>query len=328
MEYNHGHAVENFCVRRDTLLISVGGNKLHVFDMVAGKTLTSIIPKHHKTITCVANYEDKYLLTGALDGYLNVLDFNYEYITRFNYDEAQILSLSVNPRLLAVGFNNHQVHVRRFKNFIKQSNDEIAELEKLQSGYFGPNMVTRYIHEAIAESQDPAATQRALMAIKQKKTPISLDDESGLCEPIVVPKLKRSRPVQKSRYAKLFKQFKHAEALKAALTRHKTHTADLVFVIQELLKRDKLKAAIADCHKIIAFMNFISQQLSDIRHNRLVLDCGLILIELLLNNRKSIPMDDPEFWIALGRLSEAVGEELRLVDCCVAMSAQLNTVIY
>lgn len=328
MEYDHGHSVESFCTRRDTLLVSVGGNKLHVFDMIAGKTLTSIIPKHHKTITCVANHEDRYLLTGALDGYLNVIDFNYEYITRFNYDEAQILSLVANPKLLAVGFNNHSVNVKMFKDFIKKSNSEMAELEKLQSGYFGPNMVTRYIHEAIAENQDPAATQRALMAIKQKKTPVVLGDVGGLYDPVIIPKLRRARPSKKPYYEKLLKRFQHSEALKIAVTKQKTHPVDLIFIIQELIKRDKLKVAILKCHKIISLMNFISNQLSDIRHNRLSLDCGLVLIDLILNDRTLIQHDNPEFWIALERLSKSASEELQVIDSCAAISAQLNTVIY
>ena len=327
MEYNHGHSVESFCTRRETLLISVGGNELQVFDMIAGKTLTSIVPKHHKTITGVANHENKYLLTCALDGYLNVLDFNYNFVTRFNYDEAQILSLVSNPKFVAVGFNNHNVHLKRFKDFIKKSNSEMAELEKLQSGYFGPNMVTRYIHEAIAENQDPAATQRALMAIKQKKTPVKLHDEGGLYEPVVIQKLKRTRS-SKNQFEKLLKSFKHSDALELAITRQKTNPADLIFIIQELLKRDKLKVAIIKCHKLISLMNFISNQLSDIRHNRLSLDCGLILIDLILDDGSLIQHDNPEFWIALDRLHGSVSDELRVIDFCAAIGAQLNTVIY
>lgn len=329
MEYDHGHSVESFCSRRDTLLISVGGNKLHVFDMIAGKTLTSIIPKHHKTITCVANHEDKYLLTGALDGNLNVLDFNYEYITRFNYDEAQILSLCSNPKLLAVGFNNHSVNVKRFKDFIKKSDTEMAELEKLQSGLFGPNMVTRYIHEAIAENQDPAATQRALMAIRQKKTPVALEDVGGLYDPVVIPKLKRTRSCsRRPMYSKLLKRFKHSDALQLALTNQKNNPADLIFIIQELIKRDKLRGAIVKSHKLIALMKFIASQLSDIRHNRLSLDCGLILMDLILNDRSLIQQENPDFWLSLEQLSQAVSKELQVIDSCVATGAQLNTVIY
>ena len=327
MEYDHGHSVESFCSKRETLLMSVGGNKLHVFDMIAAKTLTSIIPKHHKTITCVANHEDKYLLTGALDGYLNVLDFNYEYITRFNYDETQILSLVANPKLLAVGFNNHHVSIKRFKDFIKKSNDETAELEKLQSGYFGPNMVTRYIHEAIADNQDPIATQRALMAIKQKKTPVQLNDSEGMYEPVVISRPKRDRFAKRFRFDKFLKKFQHADALKAALTRG-TDPEDVIYIIQELIKRDKFKSAVVESHKIIASMNFISNQLRDIRHNRLVLDCGLIITGLILDDRNLIQHDNPWFWSALESLSKSIGEELQVIDSCVAIGAQLNTVIY
>lgn len=326
MEYNHGHSVESFCTRGETLLISVGGNKLHVFDMVAGKTLTNIVPKHHKTITCVANYEDKYLLTGGLDGYLNVLDFNYEYVTRFDYDEAQILSLAVNPRLLAVGFNNHHIQVKRFKDFIKKSTDEMAELEKLQSGYFGPNMVTRYFHEAIAESQDPAATHRAMLAIKQKKTPVALDDVGGLYEPVVIPKFKQKN-MSKRPIEKLLAGFHHSRALDAALNNQMDNPDAVIFVLQELMKRDKLKIAITGCRDVITLMEFISTQLSDIRHNRILLDSALILIEMMLNDRSLIQHDTLQYWSAVERMLKTISDELRVIDACAKIGAQLDTII-
>lgn len=328
MEYDHGHSVESLCTRGETLLMSVGGNKLHVFDMVAGKTLTNIIPKHHKTITCVANYEDKYLLTGALDGYVNILDFNYEYITRFNHDEAQILSLVANPKLLAVGLNNHHVHIRRFKDFIKKSNNEMAELEKLQSGYFGPNMVTRYFHEAIAESQDPAATHRAMLAIKQKKTPIVLNDVKCLYEPVVIPKTRFSNQSKRRVYEKFLMTFQHSKALEVALKERYKDPDSVVFVLQELMKRDKLKVALTKCHRLITLMNFISTNLSDIRHNRVLLDSGLILIGLMLNDKNLIQQDNHEYWLCLEQMSKIVCDELKVIDSCAIIGAQLNTIIY
>lgn len=328
MEFDHGHSVESLCTRGETLLMSVGGNKLHVFDMVAGKTLTNIIPKHHKTITCVANYEDKYLLTGALDGYLNILDFNYEYITRFNHDEAQILSLVANPKLLAVGFNNHYVHVKRFKDFIKKSNNEMAELEKLQSGYFGPNMVTRYFHEAIAESQDPAATHRAMLAIKQKKTPIVLNDVESLYEPVVIPKIRHSSLSKRPKYERFLSRFEHTKALEDALNDRNKDPDIVISVLQELMKRDKLKVALTKCHRLITLMNFISIHLSDIRHNRVLLDSGLILIGLMLNDKNLIQQDNHEFWLSLEQMSRIVSDELQVIDSCAIIGAQLNTIVY
>lgn len=330
MEFDHGHSVENFCTRGNTLLMSVGGNKLQVFDMVAGKNLTSIIPKHHKTITCVANYEDKYLLTGGLDGYLNILDFNYEYVTRFNYDEAQILSLDVNPKSLAVGFNNHRVHVKKFKDFIKKSNSEMAELEKLQSGYFGPNMVTRYFHEAIAESQDPAATHRAMLAIKQKKTPISLDDVGGLYQPVIIPKFKRDTLFKRSNYERLLAQFKHVEALDVALKsfRQKRGPDGVIFVLQELMKRDKLKFAMAKTRRLITLMKFMITHLSDIRHNRLILDSALILIGHILVDKSVIPQDNlADFRTSVDQLFKSASDELEVIDKCALVGAQINTII-
>lgn len=326
MEFDHGHAVESLCNRGETLLISVGGNKLHVFDMVAKKTLTNIIPKHHKTITCVSNYEDKYLLTGALDGYLNVLDFNFEYITRFSYDESQILSLAANPKLVAIGFNDHNVHIKRFEDFIKKSDHEVAELEKLQSGYFGPNMVTRYFHEAIAESQDPAATHRAMLAIKQKRAPVSLGDVEGLCEPVIIPVSRPSSFSKRPTYERLLAAFEHVRALDTSMKNHKNDPESVIYVLRELIKRDKLKVALAGSHKVIALMKFISRHLSDIRHNRILLDCALILIGLVLNDRGSL-QDNLEFWLTVDKLYETVESEFRVIDACAQAGAQIETII-
>lgn len=328
LNYDHGYAVESFCTRGETLLISVGGNKMHIFDMVAGKTLTSIIPRHHKTITCVANYEDKYLLTGSLNGYVNVIDFNYEYITRFNYDDAQILSMVVNPKLMAVGFNNHNVDIKRFKDFMKKTNNEMAELEKLHSGYFGPNMVTRYFHEAIAESQDPAATHRALLAIKQKKTPIVLNDTAGLYEPIIIPKVRRkNRKHKPSSCRLLLNSFKHSLALEVAVKNQRYDKEDVLYIIQELMKRDKLKVAMIGCKKLIAMMRFLALNLRDIRNNRLLLDASVSLIDLMLKEKSLIQHDNPDYWNTLDLLLEAIDEDLRVAESCLNVGAQLSTVI-
>lgn len=327
IEFDHGHSVECLCTRGNTLLMSVGGNKLQVFDMVAGKTLTSIIPKHHKTITCVSNYDDKFLLTGGLDGYLNILDFNYEFVTRFSYDEAQILSLAVNPKLLAMGFNDHHVHVRKFKDFIKKSNNEMAELEKLQSGYFGPNMVTRYFYDAIAESQDPATTHRVMLAIKQKKNPIVLDDVEGLYKGVVIPKFKQINLFKRSAYEKLLMVFEHTKALESALNKQKHDPDGVVFVLQELMKRDKLKVAMTRSHKLITLMKFMSTHLGDIRHNRVILDSALILIGLMLNDKSLIQHDNSEYWLCLNKLSNSVSDELKVIDSCALVGAQLSTII-
>jgi len=330
MGYDHGHPLENFCSKRDTLLISVGGNKLQVFDMIAGKTLTSLIPKHHKTITCVSNYDDKYLLTGALDGYLNVLDFNYQYITRYNYEEAQILSLVANPRLLAIGFNNHNLNVKKFKDFIKKSNNELAELEKIQSGYFGPNMVTRYIHEAIAENQDPIATRRALMAIKQKKTPVSLDDVGGLYDSIEITKSTPAREYRRPPFEQFLRKFQFPEALNSTLKKKNRMTKpyNVIHLLHELIKRDRLKHAFAGCRGRMSLMAFLSEHLRDIRHNRLALDCSLVLVDLFLSDRNLIKQRNPQFWKVVDQFVASVDEELTVINSCVAISAQLNTVIY
>lgn len=327
VNFDHGHAVESLCTRGDTLLLSVGGNKLHIFDLVAGKTLTNIIPRHHKTITCVANHEDKYVLTGALDGYLNVLNFNYEFVTRFNYDEAQILSLSVNPKLLAVGFNNHHVCVKRFKEYIKKSNNEMAELEKLQSGYFGPNMVTRYFHEAIAEHQDPAVTHRAMLAIKQKKTPIVLNDVESLYMPVVIPKPRRVDLSKRPTYEKLFMGFHHSKALDAALVNHRKDSEGLIYVLHELMKRDKLKTALTKTNKLITLMRFIGENLSDIRHNRVLLDTALALIGVIMKDKKAVDQTVSEYAPSLSIFSTGVEKELRIIDSCATVAAQLNTIV-
>lgn len=327
MEYDHGHAVESLCNRGETLLISVGGNKLHIFDLVAGKTLTNIIPRHHKTITCVANYEDKYLLTGALDGYLNVLNFNYEFVTRFNYDEAQILSLSVSPKLVAVGFNDHHICVKRFKDFIAKSNKELAELEKMQSGYFGPNMATRYFHEAIAESQDPAATRRALLAIKQKKTPIVLEDAESVYRPVVVPKPRKSNTFKFSTYERLLMGFHHTKVLTLAIKEHNRDADSLIFVLQELIKRDKLRSSATKCLKVIALIKFISRNLCDVRHNRIFVDSALTLIDVCMDDKSVVDRKDYEYPLALESLYQSVVKELEVIDACAAVAAQLDTIV-
>lgn len=188
-------------------------------------------------------------------------------------------------------------------------------------------MVTRYIHESIAENQDPVATQRALMAIKQKRTPVTLEDVGGLYEPVVIPKFKRVK-TSRSKYDHLLRSFNHSKALRLALREHKDSPDEVIFMIRELIRRDRLKVAIIKSHRLISLMSFVSNGISDIRHNRLLVDCGLVIIDLLLDDRTLIQHDNPTFWICLDHLFKTVNEELQVIDSCVAISAQLNTIIY
>lgn len=327
MGYDHGHSVECLCTRGDTLLFSVGGNKLQVFDMVAGKALTNIIPRHHKTITSVANYEDKYLLTGGLDGYLNVLNFNYEFITKFDYDGAQILCTTVNPKLLAIGFNDHHISVKRFKDFIKKSNDEMAELEKLQSGYFGPNTVTRYFQDAIAECQDAAATHRALLAIKQKKTPAVLNDVESLYKPIIISKIRHDTPA-KHEIERLFVRFEHTKALEFTLENCHKDPKGVYYVLPELIRKDKLRTAFRKARMVITLMNFISEHLSDIRYNRVLLDSAITLIDVIMNGENSfVDREFQDYYVALDKLYNSVRRELSVVELSASVAGQLSTII-
>lgn len=327
-EYDHGCSVEALCSRRSKVLISVGGTKMQVFDMTAGKILSNILPKHHKTITSVANYEDEYLLTGGLDGFVNVLNFNYEHITRFNFEDSQVLSMLANPKLVAIGLNDHSVHIKKFDDFIKKSSDEQAELEKLQSGYFGPHMVTRYFHEAIAESQDPVATRRALLALKQKRAPVVMADINSMYESVIVDRgSKPHSSASLSKHERLLLSFKHCKALDSVLRHHQNEPDEVVHILHELMKRDKLKVALAGCQSLPSLMTFIAKNLSGIRHNRILLDTLMVIIDLICNDTSSIQLTNQKIRSCIEELGEAVNKELQVIDACILLRQQTESII-
>lgn len=323
-QYDHGRPVECLANRASTLLISVGGTTLRVFDMVAGKTITNIQSNHHKTITSCVNFEDKYLLTGSLDGHLNILNFNYDFITRLSFDNLQILSLAANRKLLAVGFSNHEIRVRKFKNYLKKSQVKEPEFDV---NLLGANTVTRYFHQAIAESADPEATKRAMLAINQNRVaPAIIEDEKCLIQPVIVKSDHKKRKETLKKYEKYLLGFQHSEALNKALK--STNDPDSVAtLLLELIKRNKLRSALSGCTRLKDLLDYIALYIRDIRFSRTLTDVAIVLLQLFYDEPSTMQVNNPNFWKCIGKLQAAIYEEIKIIETSNIIKGQLDVIL-
>lgn len=128
MEVDHGHPVQAALILPGGgILVTAGGNKMSVWDLLGGGRLLQTMCNHSKPITCLAiDGEGGRLLSGSLDHHLKVYDVQ-EFKVRFSMDYTQpILSMGISPdrNTIAVGMADGLVSVR--SRPLKEASPELA----------------------------------------------------------------------------------------------------------------------------------------------------------------------------------------------------------
>jgi U3 small nucleolar RNA-associated protein 15 len=112
---DHGAPVEDVLfLKGGGLVVSVGSNKLKVWDILKGGSLIHSMSHHSKTITCcVLDPTSSFLLTGGLDHTLKVIEVGtWKVVHIIKYSES-ILSLGVSDDVLAVGMHGGLLSIRK-----------------------------------------------------------------------------------------------------------------------------------------------------------------------------------------------------------------------
>ena len=128
MEVNHGQPVQAALILPGGgILVTAGGNKMSVWDLLGGGRLLQTMCNHSKPITCLAmDGEGGRLLSGSLDHHLKVYDLQ-EFKVRFSMDYTQpILAMGISPdrNTIAVGMADGLLTVR--SRPLKETSSELA----------------------------------------------------------------------------------------------------------------------------------------------------------------------------------------------------------
>lgn len=120
--FTHNQPVEAI-TSRSSFLACASAKCVKVYDLIAGKILATLNNIHSKTTTCARFHEDN-LVTGSLDGQINIFNRFFSPVTNLSYIPSQILSLAVNSKATIVGTVDGLVISRRFKSKISVEEEE------------------------------------------------------------------------------------------------------------------------------------------------------------------------------------------------------------
>lgn len=290
-QYNHGFSVEDIAIR-NMLVISVGGETIKVFDIVAGKTLKTINKAHHKIITCACNY-GSYLITGSIDGYVKVYDSSFKVATSLTYAPGQVLSCALDDKVLAVGAIDGLVSVNTFK----------AKTEKKSKSSKRYSKPIRYFK---VETVDDSMWNE-----KSENRIVVRDEQDG----------GKKRKLAKHDF--LLKGYNHSASLDKVLKQPQPEI--IVSFFQELIRRSALRIALAGRtdKQLRPIVDFLINNLRDPKFSRILVDVALILTEIYFNevNRSSKTQE------MFNRLNSVVKAETNAMNQILMITGQLNSIL-
>ena len=131
---DHQHPVESLLVLKQmTILISTGGNKIKIWDLLTGK-LIQVFGCHQKTVTsCSVDSKQEWLFTGSLDHQVKIISLSdYKVLKTIKYPNPVLcVMVGNNDQELAVGMTGGLLCVR---NRIKEVKEK--EVTKLKRGTY------------------------------------------------------------------------------------------------------------------------------------------------------------------------------------------------
>ncbi|KAI8792920.1 U3 small nucleolar RNA-associated protein 15 [Biomphalaria glabrata] len=252
LSVNHGLPVESVLMfPNGGIFFSAGGNVIKVWDALAGGKLLATLTNHHKTVTSLcfcSNFER--FMSASLDKHVKVYDVaTYQVVHTMNYP-GPILSHAVSPddQVLVVGMADKMLSIQRRKT---ESVDHAVKFQKSQR----KRKLRGYAHLAKSFTPSPADS---VVALKKRE--------------ILAP------------YDKHLKHFNHTKALDSALEMvvRKNHPEVTVSVMQELIRRQHIKTALAgrDDSFLRTVLQFIHKNLSNPMFMGTLLDIFNLVLDM------------------------------------------------
>jgi U3 small nucleolar RNA-associated protein 15 len=295
-------------VTKDSLVIVAGSKTITVYDLVAGKVLTTMQNVHSKTITCLATYE-KFLLSGSLDGHLKIYDNMFKNVTSLKYASAQILNIAVNSKCLVIGANDGLVMVKKFRS------NQVVEQPTTSSFSQKKNM--RYFTQ-INESQ----TNNNNNVDDSDNSGDEVDEDTLL---ITDKAVKRLRTKFEPHDIQL-RGFNHSKGLDMAVKKHAVERPQVVTsFMQELIRRSALRASLAgrSDKQLKPIMDFLYKNIRDPKLSSTLIDVASILTEIYtphVNRSKKLQS-------MFSKVSRAVNSEIVVMQHMKMLAGQISMII-
>lgn len=266
LSVDHGAPLESVVMSPSgSLLFTAGSSEIRVWDILAGGRLLSKISQHHKTVTCLKfATSGKRLLSSSLDRHVKVYDMStFEVIHTYDFS-SPILSLGITPddRTLAVGMSDGIIAISRKEDDLLD--EEAVEVHKVEEQRKKKKLRNMYSDYAITDT-----------GVKE------VEYSAG------------------KRYDNYLRKFRYSKALDEVLADYyyNQHPATTVAVLQELIRRDGLRTALAgrQGRQLIRVIRFLIKHLRKQRFMRVLLQVAHTLCDIYAKEVGQDPAVDQLF---------------------------------
>ncbi|KAJ8029205.1 U3 small nucleolar RNA-associated protein 15-like [Holothuria leucospilota] len=281
MNVNHGKPIESATfLPSGNIFLTAGGNYVKVWDALAGGRLLTTFGNSHKTITSLWLHESMgRILTGSLDMHVKVYDAStFGLVASLDYP-APVLCVAVSPvtNLLVAGMSTGLLSIKHKKK------DETPQTEaERQQKQREKRLALRYFN-------------KGNMYIPQEgDTLVPLKEREGL------PK-----------YDRMLQRFEHSKALDQAFAIGvripKPHVT--FSVLQELIRRDTLKAALSGRNEkwIRLMLHFLKKHISNPNFVSTVTD----VVDIILDVYEPVIGGSEELKKGFTTLRDSIEKELK-----------------
>ena len=242
---NHGHPVESVLMfPSGGIFLSAGGNVIKVWDALAGGRLLTTLCHHHKTITTLSFCKNyQRLISGSIDRHIKIYDVS-------SYQVVHTLDVPGSVLSIGVPADNSLLVVGTAEGLLSMQRRKSEDQEG-------------------RKKKRPATYRFHLKG--QNYTPAQGDE---------IFEHKRKEKLQK--YDKFFKKFNYSKALDEAVHVRRIEPEVTVSVIQELIRRDGLKPALAarDDKSLGHIIKFIQRNISNPRFTATLTDIASLLLDM------------------------------------------------
>ena len=280
---------------RSSFLACASAKCVKVYDLIAGKILTTLNNIHSKTTTCIRFHEDN-LVTGSLDGQINIFNRFFSSVTNLSYIPSQILSIGINSKATVVGTVDGLVISRRFKSKIslEEKNEKLLNA-RLTSKNF------RYF-KSWDEEVKSKVPDDALMIKGHEKKPLNLQVHD-----------------------KKLKKYNHSKALDLTLYQSRSRPHIVVSMMQELNRRGTLRSALAgrEGNGIKFIAKFLIDYVRDPRFSRILVDVAIMFCDIYSSHVNQ----SPSFECLFRNLLAKIDSELSLMRQMMVVGGEIEIIL-
>ncbi|GFX45059.1 u3 small nucleolar RNA-associated protein 15 homolog [Trichonephila clavipes] len=268
------------------LFISAGGTSIKVWDPIAGRMLAHVIT-HHKAVTslCFAS-NGRRLMSASLDRHVKIYDItSYEVVHTLTYP-SPILSVAVAPddKAVGVGMADGIFSLRQMKT------PKLPEESKRKKSSF---------HQYHLYKRDFQLTDDATIVPEMTKTKYKM-------------------------YEIYLRTFQSSKALTSVLGGGSKSPQVTITVMMELIRRGSIKAAMAEREgeSLMVLIKFVTKYIRDPRYMSVLVDVGLILLELY-----GPKFGDPGIRKMFQSLAQAVDNQILFLKEMEEIQAVIQTIL-